>query len=52
MATFVDLVDDRNTEENIPLAKAINLLRFHHQIYGPGRCYIEEDGVEIDPTEV
>lgn len=53
--TFVDLVDSRNTEQGISLDAACKMWRTHMLIYkggpGEGQCYIEQDGVELDPVE-
>lgn len=49
---FVSLEDRRLNQEHISGREAVKFYAYHEVLFGPHKCYIEQDGVEIDPDEL
>lgn len=48
----VSMVDDRHNSRGLVAHDAIKVWYRHEQLFGPGSCLIEFDGIEIDPVEI
>ncbi len=49
---FVSLEDSRNNRENLSADQAHKSYRAHVAIFKSSKCYIECDGVEVDPMDL